>query len=131
MLLSSEYGTSLTCALAESEAVRERLQTSSPEGCAGQGVYPSACGVDITERLLLQAAKVLRDPEAFDSVAELSEEEKEALEREKRTTFWRQPRELKIVIITLCVAAVVQGMRSISNGASDLVDPLTLLSPCC
>jgi hypothetical protein len=57
----------------------------------------------------LQAAKVLRDPEAFDSVAELSGEDKEVLEREKRTSFWRQPRELKIVIITLCVAAVVQG----------------------
>jgi MFS family permease len=67
----------------------------------------------------LQAGKILRDPEAWESVPGLSAEEKEVLLNETQHGFWRQPKELRITIITLCVGAVVQGWnQTASNGAN-------------
>lgn len=67
----------------------------------------------------MKAAKILRDPEAFLSVPHLTAEEKQALSHERGNGFWVQPKELKVTIITLCVAAVVQGWnQTASNGAN-------------
>jgi hypothetical protein len=76
----------------------------------------------------VKAARILRDPEAWQSVPNLTADEKQALETERSNGFWQQPKELKVTvrltsiamqsgvcrltrlqIITLCVAAVVQG----------------------
>ena len=56
----------------------------------------------------MQAAKILRDPEAWQSVPNLTPEEKQALASERKG-FWQQPKQLRVTIITLCVAAMVQG----------------------
>lgn len=54
----------------------------------------------------LQAAKILRDPEAWQSVPNLSADEKQALERERTNGFWRQPKELKITVSSIFVARI-------------------------
>jgi len=64
------------------------------------------------EDLFIKAGKILRDPEASMSVPHLTDEEKTALKHETSSGFWRQPKQLQVTIITLCVAAVVQGCTS-------------------
>ncbi|KAL8758213.1 MAG: hypothetical protein Q9184_003996 [Pyrenodesmia sp. 2 TL-2023] len=62
---------------------------------------------------LIRGARLARDEEAFmsEEVAEgsLTEIEKLALEREKRTTIWTESREIKIILLTCCVASIAQG----------------------
>ncbi len=65
------------------------------------------------EDLFIKAGKILRDPEASMSVPHLTDEEKNALKHETSSGFWRQPKQLQVTIITLCVAAVVQGCTSL------------------
>lgn len=49
----------------------------------------------------------------------LSTREKAILERESKAGFWHQPKDLKVTIATLCVAAIVQGWNQTgSNGAN-------------
>lgn len=71
------------------------------------------------EEVFVKAGKILRDPEAWESVPSLSLDEKEVLFNETINGFWKQPKELRVTIITLCVAAVVQGWnQTASNGAN-------------
>ncbi|KAK4957158.1 hypothetical protein LTR10_005116 [Elasticomyces elasticus] len=71
------------------------------------------------EDVFLKAGKVLRDPEAWLSVPRLTLEEKDALKHETSSGFWKQPKQLQVTIITLCVAAVVQGWNQTGlNGAN-------------
>ena len=58
--------------------------------------------------LLLRGARVARDPEVFKTVPGLKEEEIEALEMERKIGFWRQPKQLKVVILTCSIAAILQ-----------------------
>ncbi|KXT03909.1 hypothetical protein AC578_9307 [Pseudocercospora eumusae] len=76
-------------------------------------------GLKNQEQIFVKAGKILRDPEAWESVPSLTDEEKEALDNEVRHGFWKQPKELQVAIVTLCVAAVVQGWnQTAANGAN-------------
>jgi len=67
----------------------------------------------------MKAGKILRDPEAWDSLRGLTTEEKAVLEHETISGFWKQPKQLQVTIITLCVAAIVQGWNQTgTNGAN-------------
>ncbi|KAK5130898.1 hypothetical protein LTR08_001561 [Meristemomyces frigidus] len=69
--------------------------------------------------VFIKAGKILRDPEAWQSVPRLSAEEKVVLQYETRGGFWSQPKGLQVTIITLCVAAIVQGWNQTgTNGAN-------------
>ena len=71
------------------------------------------------EDVFVKAGKLLRDPEAWMSVPRLTAEEKDVLKHETSTGFWKQPKQLQVTIITLCVAAVVQGWNQTgTNGAN-------------
>lgn len=65
---------------------------------------------------LIRGARLARDKEAFmsEEVAKgsLTEIEKSALEREKGTSIWTESREIKIVLLTCCVASIAQGWVS-------------------
>ena len=46
----------------------------------------------------VKAARILRDPEAWQSVPNLTADEKQALETERSNGFWQQPKELKVTV---------------------------------
>lgn len=50
----------------------------------------------------------MRDPEAWRTVPDLTEEEREALEDDPSSGFWKQPKQLRVTVMALCLAAVVQ-----------------------
>ncbi len=50
----------------------------------------------------------MRDPEAWQTVPGLSDEERLALETASNAGFRKQPKELRVTIVTLCLAAIVQ-----------------------
>jgi hypothetical protein len=67
--------------------------------------------------LFVRAAMVARDPLSFQSVSGITEKECDILARETATSFWAQPKGLRVTTITLCVAAVIQGWNQTgSNG---------------
>ena len=55
-----------------------------------------------------QGCRIMRDPEAWQAVPGLTDEECLALERASHASFRQQPKELRVTIITLCLAAIVQ-----------------------
>lgn len=65
---------------------------------------------------LIRGARLARDEEAFMSeevaAKSLTTIETSALEREKRASIWTESRELKIILLTCCVASVAQGWVS-------------------
>lgn len=68
--------------------------------------------------LLVRGALVAKDPPAFESVAGLTDDEKEAI-RNEVLHKWRQPRSLYFTIILCSVGAAVQGWdQTGSNGAN-------------
>ena len=60
------------------------------------------------EDLFKRAARCARDPRIADSVPGLTDDEKEALRSEDEATFWGQPKQLKIAIITCSLGAILQ-----------------------
>lgn len=50
----------------------------------------------------------MRDPEAWPTVPGLTPEEREALKSDSTSGFWRQPKQLRVTVIALCLAAIVQ-----------------------
>ncbi|KAK0867179.1 hypothetical protein LTS02_004346 [Friedmanniomyces endolithicus] len=78
------------------------------------------------EDLFIKAGKILRDPEASMSVPHLTDEEKDALKHETSSGFWKQPKQLQVTIITLCVAAVVQGWNQTGTNGANLNWPQQL-----
>jgi hypothetical protein len=62
--------------------------------------------VDI--KLLIRGARLARDEGSFEASGDLSDIEKAALERERRARFWQQPKELRVVVLTCCLGAIVQ-----------------------
>ena len=50
----------------------------------------------------------MRDPEAWSTVPGLTPEERQALRSDPTSGFWRQPKQLRVTVITLCLAALVQ-----------------------
>jgi hypothetical protein len=59
-----------------------------------------------------KAAKVARYqqiPHFCDRIKGLTALEKEAIREQRNLGFWQQPRPLRVTIVTLCLAAVIQG----------------------
>lgn len=56
----------------------------------------------------------------------LTSEEKEALASETTKGFWKQPKQLQVTIITLCVAATVQGWNQTGSNGANLNWPMQL-----
>lgn len=56
----------------------------------------------------------------------LTKEEKDALEHENTNTFWDQPKMLQVTIVTLCVAAIVQGWTQTGTNGANLNWPKQL-----
>lgn len=50
----------------------------------------------------------MRDPEAWQTVLDLDEEEREALRSASKSGFWQQPKQLRVTVIALCLGAIVQ-----------------------
>ncbi|KAH0555842.1 hypothetical protein GP486_006212 [Trichoglossum hirsutum] len=70
-------------------------------------------------KLFVKAALVARDPLSFESVEGLTTKERDTLSKETTTSFWAQPKGLRVTTITLCVAAIIQGWNQTgSNGAN-------------
>jgi len=82
---------------AEQERAVRQLHHSAP-GLA------DACDVN----LLLRGAALARDEELFLSSPGLTEVERRAVEREKEAEIWDQPKELKTILLTCCIGAIVQ-----------------------
>ncbi|KAK3117286.1 hypothetical protein LTR53_001467 [Teratosphaeriaceae sp. CCFEE 6253] len=78
------------------------------------------------EDVFVKAGKILRDPEAWISVPRLTAEEKDALKHETSLGFWKQPKQLQVTIVTLCVAAVVQGWNQTGTNGANLNWPQQL-----
>ncbi|KAK2756767.1 hypothetical protein FQN54_005213 [Arachnomyces sp. PD_36] len=71
------------------------------------------------EDLFRKAAHCARDPGLAHTVSGLTDEEKETLRSEGKASFWAQPKQLKIAILTCCLGAVIQGWNQTgSNGAN-------------
>jgi len=58
--------------------------------------------------LLVRGAKVARDSKAYKSGDCFTNEEKDALEREKKLSFRKQTKELRTTIFTCAIAAILQ-----------------------
>lgn len=65
-------------------------------------------GLQHISDLLLRGARVARDPDLFRLVEGLTDEEREALEKEPKSSFWQQTKALKLIILTCSIAAVLQ-----------------------
>jgi hypothetical protein len=71
------------------------------------------------EALFVKAGKILQDPEGWESVPDLTDEERSALAHEVTNGFWAQPKQLKVTIACLAIGALVQGWnQTASNGAN-------------
>jgi hypothetical protein len=70
------------------------------------------------EALFEKAAEIANDPLSWKKV-DVTKQEADALENEKKQGFWKQPKALRVSIVTLCFSAIVQGwIQAVSNGAN-------------
>jgi hypothetical protein len=53
--------------------------------------------------LFLRAGRVAKNPDDYRSVSELSDEEKAIFKKERKATFWDEPKALKITIFACCL----------------------------
>jgi len=58
--------------------------------------------------LLIKAARLARDPDLFKASGDLSKIERKALEKEKTSSIWQQPKDLRVIVLTCCIGAIVQ-----------------------
>ncbi|OCK80630.1 putative galactose-proton symport [Lepidopterella palustris CBS 459.81] len=73
--------------------------------------------------LLIRGARLARDPELFEASGDLSNIERSALQREKTSGFWQQPKALRVIILTCCIGAIVQGWVQSSIAGANLQWP--------
>jgi MFS family permease len=65
--------------------------------------------------LLIRGARLAKDEDPLDpavdldSLEDLSEMEKRAIERQRNVPFWRMPKDLLVVMLTCCLGALTQG----------------------
>jgi len=69
--------------------------------------YDLAVVVDLD--VLIRGGRLARGEEVFVAEGNLSIVERKALQKEKGTRFWEESRELRIILLTCSVGAVVQG----------------------
>ncbi|KAI7080493.1 hypothetical protein KC327_g243 [Hortaea werneckii] len=93
------------------------------------------------EGVFERAAKVARDPLEWESVPGLTADERQSISDSedegrnfafgllKTNGFWGQPKQLQVTIITLCVAAVVQGWNQTASNGANLQWPIQLGLP--
>ncbi len=81
---------------------------------------------------------MMRDPDAWPTVPGLTLEEREALRSESTSGFWRQPKQLRVTVATLCLAAIVQyvfqldlshGLRNFRDASEPITDHIQGLEP--
>ncbi|KAL8818157.1 MAG: hypothetical protein Q9191_008002, partial [Dirinaria sp. TL-2023a] len=63
----------------------------------------------LDERLLLRGARFAQDDVLFKEYGHLDRVEKRAIEREENSRLKNQSRELNTILLTCCIAALVQG----------------------
>ncbi|OCK80664.1 MFS transporter [Lepidopterella palustris CBS 459.81] len=81
-------------------------------------IFVQENGFQDVQPLLIKGALVAKDPPAFESVAGITEDEKNAI-RNEVLHKWRQPRLLYFTIILCSIGAAVQGWdQTGSNGAN-------------
>lgn len=73
--------------------------------------------------LLIRGARLARDQELFEATEHLSGIESAALQRERTSGFWKQPKSLRVIILTCCVGAIVQGWVQSSIAGANLQWP--------
>ncbi|KAL8783576.1 MAG: hypothetical protein Q9195_009348 [Heterodermia aff. obscurata] len=59
--------------------------------------------------VLIRGGLLAKDEEVAIAEKHINEREKAALEKEKYTTIWRESKELRVNLLTCCVASVLQG----------------------
>ncbi|KAF2721108.1 hypothetical protein K431DRAFT_76523 [Polychaeton citri CBS 116435] len=75
----------------------------------------------------LQAGKILRYIEGWRRVPDLTPDERHALQLAEGSNFWRQPKAFRVTIVTLCIAATVQGWNQTAANGANLNWPQQLL----
>lgn len=73
--------------------------------------------------LLLRGGRLARDEDLFLSEGDLSDSEKSAIRREKTSNLWQQSKELKVILLTCCLAAICQGWDQASLTGANLLWP--------
>ena len=90
---------------------------SREEVVARARAFAVEAGLEDMSDTFAKAGLIARDPMMYDTMSELSEEDKEVLRREE-THRWDQPKRLYILVICCSLGAVVQGIdQSVINGA--------------
>ena len=77
---------------------------------ANAAVFAHEHGLGHLDDLFAKGALVAQDPEQFESIDELTEEDRAVLRREV-THRWDHPKELYWLVIMCSLAAAVQGVR--------------------
>ena len=85
--------------------------------------FASETGMTDKTDLIKKGALVAQNPPAFESVAELDEEEKDAL-RNEVLHKWRQPGALYFTVILCSIGAAVQGWDQTGSNGANLSWPL-------
>lgn len=77
----------------------------------------------VSESMLVRGGRLARDEELFLSGPDVTQFEKSALAREKSSTVWQQSKEMKIILLTCCAAAIAQGWDQASITGANLLWP--------
>ncbi|KAL3417130.1 hypothetical protein PVAG01_11130 [Phlyctema vagabunda] len=79
-------------------------------------------GDTLSEELFIRGGRLARDEELFLSLEEnhVTDLEREALSREKTSTLWQQSKELKVILLACCFAAIAQGWDQASLSGANL-----------
>ena len=78
--------------------------------------------------LLKKGALVAQSPDDYESMAELTDDEKRAL-REEKTRRWHHPRTLYFLIILNSIGAAIQGWDQTGSNGANLSFPTALGIP--
>ncbi|RDW80383.1 hypothetical protein BP5796_05081 [Coleophoma crateriformis] len=81
----------------------------------------------VDEEMLVRGGRLARDEELFLTANSnhVTEAEKEALRKEKQSALWQQSKELKLILLTCCIAAIAQGWDQASLTGANLSWPCT------
>ncbi|KAG9242174.1 putative sugar transporter [Calycina marina] len=77
----------------------------------------------VSEDMLVRGARLARDEELFLSGPDVTQFDRDVLAREKTSTVWQQSKEMKIILLTCCVAAIAQGWDQASITGANLLWP--------